>query len=205
MTVTFVTVVLAAGDSTRMGTPKALLPIDDRTAIEHIVAIATSAGSRDVLVCTSASLASELPEMVARVLVVPEHERSRGPIASIRHALTVGASAIDEVPDAWLVWPVDHPFVDPATLHALLDAHGPCRTPTYDGRGGHPIVISEDVRERLLEFTSSGATLRDFFAAENRIEVAVEDPGVRQNCDTFTAFTAYSEAYRRRQEGSGSD
>ncbi|MCB9880616.1 MAG: NTP transferase domain-containing protein [Planctomycetes bacterium] len=202
---TFVTVVLAAGDSTRMGTPKALLRIENRTAIEHIVANAASAGSCDVIVCTSKSLASELPEMVARVLVVPEDERSRGPIASIRHGLTIGAAAIDEIPEAWVVWPVDHPFVEPATLHALLDAPGPCRTPTYEGRGGHPIVISEGAREHLLEFTSSGATLRDFFDTKGRAAVEVEDPGVRQNCDTLATFTAYFEAYRRRYEDRGSD
>lgn len=190
----FVTVVLAAGDSRRMGRPKALLPLDGRTALECVVARAWDARAQGVIVCVSRELSPLLPAIDGHVVQVDDAERQRGPIASIRHALTCGPTLMHAPITAWLIWPVDHPFVDLTTIRMLIASPGDVVVPTHDGRGGHPIVISEKMRPSLLAATESEGNLRSFLAGENKTSVPVSHPAILWNCDTAASF----EDFRRR-------
>jgi CTP:molybdopterin cytidylyltransferase MocA len=133
-------VVLAAGGSTRMGEPKALLRRPDgRSYVAAIVDTAEAAGCGEVVVVVGPPhgdviRAALLDIPHARLAVNPRPER--GMLSSIQSglgALTLGV-------EATLVWPVDIPFVGAATVRAIAGGRG-LVIPTHDGRGGHPVRI----------------------------------------------------------------
>lgn len=193
------TILLAAGDSTRMGAHKGLLPFGDRSVIEELSARALDAGSDIVRVCVAEDVAQGLACTTVprtRILVVPEVLRSRGPIGSIRHGLTAPVDSTELDSDArriraWLLWPVDHPFVATSTLRALLETDGEVRIPVHDERRGHPLVVAGSARLALLAATERvDTTLRDFVRAQtHRVRfVTVADEAILWNCDDRARF-----------------
>ena len=193
--------VLCAGDSVRMGHDKALLPYGEQRVVDAVCARAFEAGARRVLVCTSARIAALLEEGrveaegPVQMVVVDEEQRARGPIASIRAGLSFVADAGpgDRELEAWLLWPVDHPFVRAETLRAL--AHGlgehDVAIPVSQDRGGHPILVAARAIPALLAASAEPErTLRDFVRAADRGRVPVEDEAIHWNCDSPERFRA---------------
>ena len=190
----FTTILLAAGDSTRMGRDKAQLPFGDATVLEVLVSRAARAGSSKILVCTSAAQLSDIDARIgtrADVLEVPERDRSRGPIGSIRHA--VRSTTDVEGSTGWLLWPVDHPFVQVTTIVALAQAGGALRRPVHDGRGGHPIFVEHGERDALIAATREPeTTLRDYvrMRRDQATQVVVDDAAIHWNCNDRERFDA---------------
>jgi molybdenum cofactor cytidylyltransferase len=149
--------VLAAGESTRMGAPKALLPDGDgRTFISRILHTFSAAGLRDLTVVTG-TMHAAIVDAVARdapigafVTFARNPEPSRGQLSS----LITGLDAVDRpgVLGA-LVTLVDIPFIAPSTVSAVLAAHGasgaPIVRPARGGRHGHPVLFGRALFEEL--------------------------------------------------------
>lgn len=78
--------------------------------------------------------------------------------------------------------PVNVPMVTAKTLQALIAAKGDIVTPSYQGKSGHPVVLSAQVIPEILAFQGKGG-LREFIAAmpQEHVEVPVDDPGVLIN------------------------
>lgn len=173
-------IVLAAGESARMGKPKALLRWRDRTFVEH--AIALGRGCAPLVVVAGAT---PLPEL--DVAVVHNAMWQCGPLSSLQ----VGLQAI--VAQTWsgvLVLTVDRPHVDASTITALLREHAlrpdAVLQPSHDGQRGHPILHPRDVAEQLLALPPT-ASARDVVhrpdVATRRTAVPVNDPAVLDNID----------------------
>ena len=153
-------VVLAAGQSSRMGRPKALLPAgEDETFLSRIVRTLHRAGVVDVVVVAattgplsgirsalaracrpavaSASAGGVSPAVpTARLILNPD--ASRGQFSS----LLCGLEAIDR-PDvaAMLLTLVDIPLVDPDTVRALLDTYARTRAPVVRPVRAEPSAV----------------------------------------------------------------
>jgi len=105
-----------------------------------------------------------------------------------------------------LFWPVDHPFVSPNTVDLLTaardsDALAVWFIPTFEGRGGHPVLWRSGVRSDILDLRSD-APLRSLlpeFGVQVR-RVAVNDPGVVANVDTPEQYRTAHEEWRARAE-----
>lgn len=177
-----VAVVLAAGESRRMGRPKALLELDGRTLIEAHVARLRSVADV-VMVVVRPEVAAWLPPLDARVVARVTSSQAE----SLASALvsTIDAEGI-ESSDAsvWIVTPVDLVPPQRDTLRALIAALGEgidAVTPEYAGRGGHPVVA----RASVLQPYGAGATLplRERLREVRRAKLAVDDPRVLGDFD----------------------
>jgi CTP:molybdopterin cytidylyltransferase MocA len=132
-------VVLAAGASSRMGEPKALLlRPDGRRFLDAIVDTARAAGVDVVVVVLGPPHAAEIePALPAGVVVAHNAHPERGMLSSVQ----VGVRALPPL-EAALVWPVDIPAVRTDTVRAVLTAApGQVIIPTRHGRGGHPLRL----------------------------------------------------------------
>ena len=133
-------VILAAGDSRRMGRPKALVPLGGKAFLQHILDRHLTLGSDSwvVLGRQHRQIRSRLDLTRAQVLVNPEPDR--GPLSSLLLVL----ERLDGY-DGVLVHPVDHPLVATSTLHALLREHFRCPAciliPRHRGKKGHPVLF----------------------------------------------------------------
>lgn len=78
-----------------------------------------------------------------------------------------------------VITPVNVPMFSPGTLAALLDTAAPIAVPSFEGRGGHPVVLAEELFSRVMAYQGEGG-LRGALEAcgGGRTWVAVEDRGV---------------------------
>jgi len=175
-------VILAAGAGTRLGgVAKALLPYGDQTYLAAIIATAKRVGLVDAVVVVgepfAREVAAEARRLGLRVRVNPAPER--GMASSV--ALGFAAIAAGPADAAWL-WPVDHPFVQAATLARIAAARGAhaVAQPRYQGRGGHPPLIARPLWPALA---TTGTTARDVIRAAQPVAIEVDDAGVVRDVD----------------------
>lgn len=175
-------VILAAGAGSRLGgVPKALLVDRGQTFLERIVALVR--GPRIVVVGPpyGDAIADYAKSLGDDVHVVVNPDPARGMASSV--AIGFAAVARFEVADAWL-WPVDHPFVQPATLTALAAANAEVARPIYAGRGGHPPLIRRRHWAALAACDQVEGGARAVLASLRVVDVVVDDPGVLRDVDT---------------------
>ncbi|HUJ63688.1 MAG TPA: nucleotidyltransferase family protein [Kofleriaceae bacterium] len=186
-------VILAAGAGTRLGTvAKALLVRDGRSYLATILATARELGLHDAVVVVGPphgdAVAAHARELGARIAHNPRPERGMASSVALGFAAITPPhrpAAVPEADAAWL-WPVDHPFVAPATLRALVAAladHAAVR-PTFGGRGGHPPLIARALWPRLAGCADLDGGARAVLAAAAIADVAVDDPGCVRDVDT---------------------
>ncbi len=183
----FPAVVLAAGGSTRMGRPKALVVLPDGSrALDRIVAACRDGGCGPVLVVTGSD--AEAVGAAARAAGAVEVENpswARGRSTSVKAALPhlpPGAPGI-------LLFPVDHPLVEAPVVDALLRAAAAnpgasVLVPVHGGRRGHPVLLAARI---LPEVAALGddEPLRNVVrrAGSGVVEVPVESDAIHRNLD----------------------
>jgi molybdenum cofactor cytidylyltransferase len=189
MSVSIPGIVLAAGASTRMGRPKAFLPMTPGgTMLGRVVGTLADAGIAPLVVVARDPLAvqdawSDPRAVDVRLVVNPQPDR--GQLSS----LVCGIEAIDPSVPAVMMTLVDVPLVRLTTVAALLRAWERDRAvlvrPLYDGRHGHPVIFGR----RLLDALAQGdlvhgakPIVRSF--SRDAVNVPVGDPGVLIDLDT---------------------
>lgn len=137
--------VLAAGASSRMGAPKALLPWRGEPLVAHAVRPLLQAGLAQVVVVVGA-----WPQVAAAV-PAPAHAVVAADWAQgMRASLRAGLAALGRGPV--ILTHVDRPGVLPDTVRALLAVPGdPSVVPTFQGQPGHPVRLAHALRARLAE------------------------------------------------------
>ena len=182
-------VVLAAGRSARMGSPKALL---DFLGVPFIVRILEALEALEVktLVIVLGPDAPRIQPAIAAhdCMIVENPEPETGPIASLRVALR----ALQPLqPRAVLVWPVDLPHVRVSTVERVMEAHrhnpGQVVVPTFAERRGHPVIWGSPLFAELLEnkaATREGARAVLHSHEGQVVTVPVDDPAVIDQVNT---------------------
>jgi len=179
-------VVLAAGESKRMGAPKLLLPYRGATIIEAVLDAVTATGADATLVVLGANRTA-IRERIRRFPVsVAVNTRFReGMLSSIQ----TGISALPRRCRAALVVLGDQPALPPSALDALIDAWNEGRkgivVPVFGGRRGHPLLLDLKYR-REIDGLTPDTGLRGLLAAhpEDILEVDVPDGAVLADIDT---------------------
>lgn len=144
--------ILAAGESRRMGRDKALLSYRGKTFLETIIGDLRAAGIQNITVVLGHH-ADEIQRAVnlADIGVVINPEYEQGQTSSLQHGL---ASLAPGPVEAVILCLVDHPAISSAVVAELVRAfetnHAPVLIPTYKGEHGHPVVISQTVFPELL-------------------------------------------------------
>jgi molybdenum cofactor cytidylyltransferase len=186
-------VVLAAGKSERMGSPKSLLRIGNTTFLEHIDLQARLGGLNPtwiVLGHEAKEIRQVLPQLASRTVFNPDYKL--GQLSSLLR----GLEALETSPiDGLMLLLVDHPFVTEKLIRTLVRAFSggthPLVIPTFRGRCGHPVIFG---RALFSEFKSAplhlGAAAVVKGHADEILHMEVEDEGILIDIDT-------PEIYRR--------
>jgi molybdenum cofactor cytidylyltransferase len=183
-------VVLAAGMSRRMGTPKQLLRIAGKTVLEHTLNnVRESAVDEIVLVLGFAADAVEKDISTQGIKVV----RNAGYEQGMGTSLRTGLAAVDPEAKAALIVLADQPFVQPATLNQLIEYHQSARPqiviPTFRGFRGNPVLLDRSIFPELREL-SGDVGCRAIFGShtENIRKLAVNDAGILLDLDSREDF-----------------
>jgi molybdenum cofactor cytidylyltransferase len=200
-------VILAAGESRRMGTDKALLPwppvspgqVASKTflsaAIDSLALVSDA-----VIVVAGKNRESLAPIVYANgASLAINHDPDRGQFSSLQTGLQ---EVLNRGRDAAIVTLVDRPPVTTATIERLHAAFGSAiarwkwaAVPEYNGKHGHPIFLAREMIEAFLKAPAT-ASARDI-QQENRehiVYVEVDDPLVTVNVNTPEEYSALQRA-----------
>ena len=190
--------VLAAGQSLRMGRPKALLPygpLGHVSFLQRIVGSMAAGGLSDILVIgrpddrdlLNAVLALSTP---ARFIANPHHDKGQSTsiVAAINAVDHPGVRGV-------LVLPVDMPFVQPETFDTLLRAAASHPSEivraTCRGAHGHPVIFGRPLFDALRQANPSVGARAVFRAYADRVvDVDVPDEGVLKDVDSVEDYIA---------------
>jgi molybdenum cofactor cytidylyltransferase len=183
-------IVLAAGQSSRMGRPKALLPClpSQETFVSRVVRILREGGVPEVVVIgrqDDDTLRAHVGGLVPPTPFVENPDPTRGQLSS----LIVGVDFAEaRSAGAVIVLPVDIPQVSPESVAALLAASradaAPILRVEHGGRHGHPVLFRRVVFEQLRAADPAVGAKSVVHAYGDRIRnVSVPDPGVIRDVD----------------------
>jgi len=184
-------VILSAGESSRMGSPKALLPVDGKSFIEGIIATLRRCRVGKILVVLGHHAAEIGPEIRdLPVTVVINRDYRRGQLSSLIAAIkSLTVETAGESVEGLLLHLVDHPFLSPAVVNAMIEGFYQTGklivVPTYRGKRGHPVLFSRDLFEELLEAPlDQGAKSVVHAHRDDTLEIPTEEEGVVVDIDT---------------------
>jgi molybdenum cofactor cytidylyltransferase len=181
-------IVLAAGRSSRMGEPKALLEIDGETFLERAIDVLVEGGCSSVTVVLAPGESGRRTGEIARRKRTRPVENPRADAEQI-DSLRIALEALPEDAEATVVLPVDHPLAEAKTVQELVRgfrASGqPIVRPVYNDRPGHPVLFARDLWDELAgpDLLDGAREVVHRHAAEI-LDVMIGDRGVSVDIDT---------------------
>ncbi len=183
-------IILSGGASRRMGTAKALLPIENETFLDRMIRLFSEVCNPVIAVLghDAEQIRSGI-QRASQVTFVVNPDPERGMLSSLQ----CGLEALPSGADAVMFIPVDHPGIQSLTLEKLaarfeLD-HAHLTIPTHHGVHGHPVCIARPLIAELLALPAS-AQARDVIhrhLSEARL-VEVDDAAIAKDVDDPTAY-----------------
>ena len=157
-------VLLAAGESSRMGSPKALLPWRGTTLVEYQMNSLLQGGCDKVIVVTGKYDVEMAPLLKDRPGIIRAYNPKfrEGKTTSIKAGIwelpddinSIVLLAVDQPRPAWVIEKV---------LKVHTDFGSDVTSPGYDGHGGHPLVFDAKLRTELAAITEEGEGVRAIF------------------------------------------
>jgi molybdenum cofactor cytidylyltransferase len=185
--------VLAGGESRRMGKPKPLLRFGDTTFLGQIVSVLRLSDIERITVVLGAQAeaiqaAADVP---AREIVI-NHEYHQGQLSS----LIAGLKTVPPQTEAVLVCLVDNPFITTETINRVIRAfrqtRSPIVIPVSNHRRGHPALFARAVFEELFHAPAAEGARHVVQANAARVlEVDVRDPTVLIGIDTPEGYRSH--------------
>lgn len=189
----FSVIILAAGKSERLGFPKLSLKYDDKQIfIEHIVNNYLEFGCKEIILVLNEIGDNYLRENKIKLpenakIVINEH------IDWHRfYSLKMGAGTLSKAQHVF-VHNVDNPFVNREVLKGLinLSEKADYLSPEYEGKGGHPILISDKIVMELRSAQEDQMHLKEFLNQFSKMKVKVDDEKILVNINTLDEYKKY--------------
>jgi molybdenum cofactor cytidylyltransferase len=184
-------VILSAGESSRMGQPKALLPIDGVRFIERIVATLKSTRVDEIIAVlghNAEEMRQKVSDLPVKIVVNPDYKQ--GQLSSLIAAIrSIESGENHHRVDAILVHLVDHPYINVDLVNLMIDRFYETKqlivVPRYRGRRGHPVIFSRALFAELLAAPlDQGAKTVVHAHRDQTLEIDTEDEGVTIDIDT---------------------
>ena len=184
-------VILAAGSSTRLGTPKQSLSLEGKPILQHVIDITSACGFAEVMIVLGHAAgdieaALSLPEG-ARIVVNPDH------LAGQSTSLRCGMDAVEAGSRAAAIFLGDQPRIEGRSIAEVLRAFASSSLPLaramYRGTPGHPVVVA---REAYAQFgaASGDEGARAFLERSEDVVLVHIDADPPLDIDTWQDFEA---------------
>ncbi len=177
--------ILAAGESRRMGAPKLLLPLGEKTIIETVVDEILRSKADQTLVVLGAEREKIKSKIANRpVMIVVNPRFQEGMLSSIQ----VGFDALPRKTEAVVICLGDQPFIPSSVMDKLIEAFQNTRRgiilPVYKKKRGHPSLIDIKYRQEVKKLSPDiglRALVHDH--PQDLLEVKVDTPHILKDID----------------------
>jgi molybdenum cofactor cytidylyltransferase len=186
-------IILAAGDSTRMGEPKMLMPWGRSTVLQTVISTFQAADVRDILLVTGGAR-EQVERLVGKTVqtIYNENYKKSGMLGSIQ----IGLTAKMREASAALICLGDQPQVQEGSVRSVCDTFLKTRSnlvvPSFQKQRGHPWLVARALWDEIL-LMRDPETMRDFLSRhEKEIKYAYCDtPTILQDVDTPEDYLKY--------------
>ena len=183
-------ILLAAGQSRRMGACKPPLPFGKKTVIESCVDYLHEGGV-DQTVVVLGHRADEIRGFLKDVKIAI----NASPDSEMGASIAVGIRALSETTNAVVIALVDHPAVPRSIVSTLIDEWrrgSRIVIPTWQDRGGHPMLIDLSFKPELADLDQTPGGLRELLKKHQSDvkRLPVDSPFVARDMDTWDDYEA---------------
>jgi len=179
-------IILAAGQSKRMGKPKSLLRFNDKTFLEQIISV-LKASYVDKITVVLGPKAETIKKMVdlSATNVVINRDYQKGQLSSLIAAIV----HTPQETEAILVCLVDNPFISKQTVNEIIckfkETNHPIIIPVFNKKRGHPTLFSRSLFNELLNAPKDrGARYVVYSNEEKILELDTSESGILIGIDT---------------------
>ncbi len=179
-------IILSAGESKRMGTPKQLLPWGKTIILQQVIENA-QASRLDRILLVLGSRADEIAAKItvsAKTNIVVNQDYKEGMSSSVK----CGIKNTPAEAEAFMLLLGDQPFISAQIIDKVLDTYRNSNDgiviPVYDGKHGHPVIFDAKYKQELLAIGDRGAKAVTEKHSAEIVEVPVDAPEVLTDIDT---------------------
>jgi molybdenum cofactor cytidylyltransferase len=179
-------IILSAGESKRMGTPKQLLPWGKTIILQQVIDNAAASHLEQILLV----LGSHAGEIAGKITISPKieivvnHDFKEGMSSSVKCGIKNAPAGAD----AFMLLLGDQPFISPAIINRLLDEYQTSKhgivIPVYNGKHGHPVIFAAKYKQELLAIADQGAKAVVNNHLQDILEVPLDAPEILTDIDT---------------------
>ena len=188
-------IILAAGNSSRMGRPKFTLALPNGTTfLENIINQYSDFGCREIVVVLNADgielIEKKSLNISAQIKVVLNPHPGYGRFYSIKNSIKLVES------NFIFIHNVDNPYAKKEVLDLLYDSKDKADfiKPVHNGKGGHPVLISKKICDHILQEKKNDINFKDILNEFLSHKVVVQDDMIHLN---INAYDEYLEFYRK--------
>ena len=172
-----------------MGRFKPLLPFGENTVIESCLDYLRKGGIETIVVVGGHRIDQLRDKLRSESVIVVENP---DPSSEMGHSIACGIKAVPSNSSAVLIGLVDHPAVSPQVVQHLINEWKegtPLVVPTWQGRGGHPVLVDLRFRPELLNLPPEGG-LKSLFLKhrEHLRRLPVDSPFIARDMDTWDDY-----------------
>jgi len=144
-------IILAAGNSTRMGQPKALIHFNGEMLINRLIDAYIKSGLAPVVVVTQGVTHQAIRDREDIDIVLGD------PKTEMIDSVILGLDALSKETQAVVIQPVDAVFTSPEMIDALCDGYpGVTRVLCHEGKPGHPILVPRSLFSEIQDRPREG-------------------------------------------------
>lgn len=195
-------IILAAGRSAHMEELKPMLRVGQTTMIQKEIDTLRQAGITPIVVVTGYQAETLERHIAHRGAICIRNKRYE--TSQMYGSICMGLRYIQKKVDRVLLFPSDLPLVSVETIASMSEASGSIAVPVFQGKKGHPVMLSREVFPHILSYRGTGGLRGAMDAWENGVtEVALADPGILLDTNTrkdYESLLQY-EMDSRRQVG----
>jgi molybdenum cofactor cytidylyltransferase len=186
-------IVLAAGDSKRMGNPKMLLPWGKSTVLQTVISTLQAANVKDILVVTGGAR-QQVESLIGKTVETIFNENFQD--GEMLSSIQLGLSAKMREASAALICLGDQPQVEERSIRSVCNAFLSNKSrivvPSYQMRRGHPWLVERSLWDELLAMKPP-KTPRDFLKKNARKihYINVDTSSVIADLDTPEDYMKY--------------
>lgn len=186
-------VILAAGESKRMGKPKPLLKFNDKTFLEQIISVLKSSDIDTITVVLGAHAETIRQSIdLSETNVVINNNYKKGQLSSL-------IAALQNIPDdteAILLCLVDHPFITKDLINSIVagfkQTASPIIVPVFNKQRGHPTLFAKSLFHELLNAPEDQGARYVLYSNEDKVtELETTEPAARISIDTPADYKSH--------------